>query len=95
MSDEKGDFSGEAKFALKHGENSTDRMSADLLNGIKTSIKATGVPYDGRLLSVREVNQPKQDNMGNWYMTVDVLEPDGVHDHVEFTITKTGWGRAI
>lgn len=79
-----------AQFALAHGKRTTDRLVPELLETIVTLLegKSVGNGFIKRLGDVRERD-------GEWSVLFDVKNPDETFDHIEFKITKTGWGRAL
>lgn len=81
-------------FLIKHGGNTTDRIVPDLLRSIANLINKSEIEYNGRKCKLRQLGEPRSRD-GGWRFTFDVLNPDDTFDHVEFTITKTGWGRMI
>lgn len=85
-----------AEFALKHGKNSTDRMTPELLRAIGDLICTSRITYEERSLKMLVVGRGlSQDENGDWLLMFDVKKPDDTFDHVEFTIRKTGWGRRL
>jgi hypothetical protein len=72
----------ETDFLVKHGINTSDRISKDLINVIQEILVSSSYEYKGKPLEFKAFG-----NSG-----IDVKGVDGF-DHIEFTITKTGWGR--
>lgn len=84
----------QALFALKHGKNVTDRMVPDLLTAIGNKLNGTSIKYNGRICELKILGDVSERN-GEVSLLFDVLKPDKTFDHVEFKITKTGWGRSL
>jgi hypothetical protein len=89
------DMPPEAIFALKHGSNTTDRITPDLLKAIMETLANHGVVYNGDVrycipLGVGVDTDPD----GEWRLLFDIKGVDGF-DHIEFKVTKTGWGKNV
>lgn len=80
-------------FAIKHGINTTNRMVPDLLNAVKESLEKHGIEYNGHKI-IKQLGEVKERD-GEWSLLFDVKNPDSTFDHIEFKVTKTGWGRSL
>lgn len=83
-----------AAFALKHGKNTSDRLVPDIMQGISDILDGNRVFFNGRSCAIKKLGEVRQRD-GEWRFSFDVLNPDETFDHIEFTVTKTGWGRGI
>lgn len=84
-----------ADFILKHGSRTTDRMVPDLLSAVRSKFDGAEINYNGKSCQIKCLGEPYQGGDGEWKMLFDVKNPDETFDHVEFLITKTGWGRSL
>lgn len=85
----------QAKFAIKHGDRTTDRMVEDLLEAIADLLNASQITCGGKRLSLKTLGNVGKDSEGTTRLLFDVKNPDETFDHIEFKIIKTGWGRAL
>lgn len=80
----------EISFVMKHGRNTSDRLVPELLKAIGEKL-SEGIILNGQLLKVEPLCEPTERD-GQYSLLFDVKEIAGF-DHIEFKITKTGWGR--
>lgn len=85
----------QAMFALKHGHNQTDSMVYDLMVSLSGLINASEVDFRGKKCKLKLLGLSRHGDDENFSLLFDVKNPDDTFDHVEFKITKTGWGRAL
>jgi hypothetical protein len=87
----------ELAFSLEHGKNTTNRMVESLLIAIAQVINTSHITYEGKSCRLKCLGAgvSKSDETGEWRLLFDVLDPNDMFDHVEFKITKTGWGRSM
>jgi hypothetical protein len=83
------------EFVHKHGENVTERMVPTLMEALAGLINKSEINHNGRSCKLKVLGSVKQDEDDEWSLMFDVLDPDDTFDHVEFNITKTGWGRSF
>lgn len=69
-------------FINKHADNTIDRTGENILAEMAHALSSAG--YE-------PVGKPWQRD-GQWMQMVDVKNVDG-YDHIEVTLTVTGWGR--
>lgn len=81
-------------FALKHARNTTYRMVPDLLETIVKTLHGQEIDYNGKKCVLSRLGDVRERD-GEYRVSFDVLNPDDTFDHIEFTITKTGWGRSL
>ena len=84
----------QADFAIKHGKNTTDRMTPDLLKAICDTLTVNGIVYNGEKRTVKQLGEMLEQE-GQHILLFDVLCPDDTFDHVEFKVVKSGWGRSL
>lgn len=76
-------------FSIPEAERRTDRIAAKCFSEIARLLGGKTIAIDGRDCRLFILTK------GKTKMMFDVLDPDDTIDHIEFTITKTGWGRAL
>ena len=84
----------QTQFALKHGDNVTDRMAQYLLNAIIETLAKHGIEYHGHK-TIKQLGEVDLGHDGEYRLLFDVKNPNDIFDHVEFKVVKTGWGRAL
>lgn len=84
----------QADFAMKHGQNTTDRIAPDLLEKIAELLNGKTIEYNGRTCLIKKVGGLYERD-GEWRFMFDVKYPCDQYDHVEFTVTKTGFGGSL
>lgn len=80
-------------FAIEHGKRTTDRMVQGLLEAISRKL-SEGIEYDGRKLQIKQLGSIMKTNC-EVRLLFDVQNHDDTFDHIEFKVTKTGWGRSL
>lgn len=86
----------EIRMAENHGRNTTNRTAEELLTVIGEMINKQTVEYNGKLVKLKTLTEkPSVGKNGEVALMFDALNPDNTFDHIEFTITKTGWGRSM
>lgn len=92
MSNEEGNM-GEQTFLLKHGDNTTQRIAPDILEALHEHL-SKGILYKGKIYQVKKLGEIDLDSDGYCRLLFDIKDIEGF-DHIEFSIRKTGWGRAL
>jgi len=84
-----------AAFIMRHGSNTTDRMVPDLMEAIISCLEINGIKIGDKSVRVKRLGAGVTASPdGETRLLFDVLDPDDTFDHIEFKITKTGWGRS-
>jgi len=76
------DITETTNFALPKGNRETDRLEPELVKALVDCLEGQTFTYNGQLCTISRFGDKG----------VDVRGVDGF-DHIEFCITKTGWGR--
>lgn len=82
----------ETEFLMKHGENASDRLVRDLLFAIAETLEKHGVIYADGFYKIKRVGTGVFKRDGAHHLLIDVKNAGGF-DHIEFCVTKTGWGK--
>ena len=75
---------------MSHGENTSDRLVPELLKAIGKKL-SEGIVLNGQTFLVKPLCEPTERD-GQYNLLFDVKDIAGF-DHIEFKITKTGWGK--
>lgn len=76
------DIPTDAMFALKNGQNTSDRLETDLIAAIVETLVTHGITFNGKKCEIKPFGT----------LGFDIKGVDGF-DHIEFKLVKTGWGR--
>jgi hypothetical protein len=77
-------------FAMKKGERDTGRLVKECLLAFSRALGDRQCLVGNRACEFKVITKEIGDSL-----MVDITNPSDEYDHIEFTITKTGWGRKL
>lgn len=77
----------QAHFLIESGNRKSERLVEDCFTGLCRLLHKQWVQVDGKMHQIKVIGSGTR-------ITFDIMDLPGF-DHVEFTVTKTGWGHAV
>lgn len=82
-------------FAQQSAINESSRLCLDWLDAIASHLDGKTLTVNGRSCTMHKVGNAVVAESGESQIMLDVRQPSDNLDHIEFTLTKTGWGMCL